>query len=277
MRTRTVALTKNLTRSLFAREQGNDAEAAVAIENAVRQRNGSVSYEHGMAQASQPFIDKVGPSSTTASSSKQPCSEGSFCLDTDLTGASVPTKDINECIRPEQSQQLQEPLVLTEEQSRAKFAGAAVPENAGGVSSVYRLLEHQQAEENARKLATNTPRCTRNELLQHLVGFVMRRMRLGHQSKAQRRIRVLPGIQVLRNDSCCLKLLLADELATVAATFTTEYAEHLTEWKYLLTSLMTVHRCIHTLCLNISAVAPSSGRFYRAFRLRGGTAEIDCC
>ncbi|XP_049511290.1 uncharacterized protein LOC125939847 [Dermacentor silvarum] len=100
-------------------------------------------------------------------------------------------------------------------------------------------------------------------------------MRVGHQSNAQRRIRVLPGIQVLRNDRCCLKLLLADELATVAATFTTEYAEHLTEWKYLLTSLMTVHRCIHTLCLNISAVAPSSGRFYRAFRLRGGTAEID--
>nr|XP_054934417.1 uncharacterized protein LOC129388293 [Dermacentor andersoni] len=106
--------------------------------------------------------------------------------------------------------------------------------------------------------------------LERLVGAHRRRMRLGQQNEASIRVRVLPDLEVLEQGPCHIKLMLANEEAGVA-----EGTHHLAEWETFIRALLTVHVCIQSLVLRISAVSRSPGHFYRRFNLRWGTAVID--
>ncbi|XP_070383432.1 uncharacterized protein [Dermacentor albipictus] len=106
--------------------------------------------------------------------------------------------------------------------------------------------------------------------LERLVGAHTRRMTLGQQNEASIRVRVLPDLEVLEQGPCHIKLMLANEEAGAA-----EGTHHLAEWETFTRALLTVHVCIETLVVRISAVSRSPGHFYQRFNLRWGTAVID--
>ncbi|XP_070383645.1 uncharacterized protein [Dermacentor albipictus] len=134
-------------------------------------------------------------------------------------------------------------------------------------------LSSQQAthdDDDARDTTANIRTRIAGPSLERLVGAHTRRMTLGQQNEASIRVRVLPDLKVLEQGPCHITLMLANEEAGAA-----EGTHHLAEWETFTRALLTVHVCIETLVVRISAVSRSPGHFYRRFNLRYGTAVID--
>ncbi|XP_070383241.1 uncharacterized protein [Dermacentor albipictus] len=132
------------------------------------------------------------------------------------------------------------------------------------------LSRQQATEEDAQDAPANARTRIAGPSLERLVGSHSRRMTLGQQKEASIRVRVLPDLEVLEQGPCHIKLMLANEEAGVE-----EGTHHLAEWETFTKALLTVHVCIQTLVVRISAVSRSPGHFYQHFNLRCGTAVID--
>ncbi|XP_070383983.1 uncharacterized protein [Dermacentor albipictus] len=143
-------------------------------------------------------------------------------------------------------------------------SGASEAPDDGALSP--RRATHDDAQDATANIRTRIA----GPSLERLVGAHTRRMTLGQQNEASIRVRVLPDLEVLEQEPCHIKLKLASEEAGVE-----ERTHHLAEWETFTRALLTVHVCIQTLIVRISAVSRPPGHFYRRFNLACGAAVID--
>ncbi|KAL1418499.1 hypothetical protein MTO96_025883 [Rhipicephalus appendiculatus] len=73
---------------------------------------------------------------------------------------------------------------------------------------------------------------------------------------------------------CCFNLTQGGDHSSTAVLGSAERTDHLVEWESLTRALLTVHVCIHSVCVQITATFQPPKRFYKGFTLEDGIVVI---
>ncbi|XP_049273845.1 uncharacterized protein LOC119396878 [Rhipicephalus sanguineus] len=158
------------------------------------------------------------------------------------------------------------PFNGTEEEERER------PVDVGGSCDVLGgQLARQQAEVGPTQIAGNSRAGTAAETLVRLTA--LQRLRVLQRGEAAIQVHAPRDLDVWACSACNFDFHPAR--ADIAATTGfAEDAHHLAEWDTLTRAVLSAHRCICRLLLQVSATVHPSGYFYRSFSLEEGTASI---